>query len=177
MMLATAEACAEATLDRWYAAWNAHDVAGIATLFTDDVVYEDPTAPEPIIHGRGAVEALAAGLFAAMPDLRLERLEIWVSEGGGVIASAFRFTATLCGPSIARGLPAFAPTDSPVEFLGMDRSALREDRLARHQIFMDTVEVGRQIGAFPTRGSALDKLSRRAQHLTARRMRRQVAAR
>jgi hypothetical protein len=53
----------------------------------------------------------------------------------------------------------------------MDRSEIRDGKLARHQIFWDMVELGRQIGAFPTRGSRAEKLSRRLQHLAARRMR------
>jgi hypothetical protein len=53
----------------------------------------------------------------------------------------------------------------------MDRSEIREGRLARHQIFWDMVELGRQIGAFPARGSVAENLTRRLQHLAARRMR------
>jgi hypothetical protein len=55
----------------------------------------------------------------------------------------------------------------------MDRSEIREDRLARHQIFWDVVELGRQTGLVPERNSRMEKLSRRLQPLTARRMRRQ----
>jgi hypothetical protein len=54
----------------------------------------------------------------------------------------------------------------------MDRSEIRDGRLSRHQIFWDMVEFGRQIGAFPKRGSRGEKLSRQLQRLTARRMRR-----
>jgi hypothetical protein len=56
--------------------------------------------------------------------------------------------------------------------LGMDRSEIREGRLARHQIFWDMVELGRQLGAFPQRGSRAERLTRRLQRLTARRLRR-----
>ena len=65
-----------------------------------------------------------------------------------------------------------APTNTRIELLGMDRSEIQGDRLARHQIYWDVVELGRRIGLVPPRNSAMDKLSRRLQHLTARRMRR-----
>jgi hypothetical protein len=50
----------------------------------------------------------------------------------------------------------------------MDRNELRGDPLCRHRIFWDMAELGRQIGVFPPRGSATEKLSRRLQQLTAR---------
>ena len=56
----------------------------------------------------------------------------------------------------------------------MDRSEIKDGRLARHQIFWDMVELGRQIGAFPPRGSAAEKWSRRLQHFAAYRMRRRL---
>ena len=175
MITATADAAACQTLDRWYAAWNAHDVPAIAALVTDDIRYEDPTAAEPVMHGRAAVEAWATVMFAAMPDLHLERLDTWVTTGGAVIASAFGFTATPRGALVAPGLPPLAATNTPIKLLGMDRSELRDDRLARHQIYVDTADAGRQLGAFPPSGGPLDKISRRAQHLVAARMRRQAA--
>lgn len=56
--------------------------------------------------------------------------------------------------------------------LGMDRSEIRDGRLARHQIFWDIAELGRQLGAFPARGSTADRVTRQLQRLTARRLRR-----
>jgi hypothetical protein len=159
-------------LERWYGAWNAHDVAAVSGLITDDIRYEDPAAPASVLHGRQAVEEYVRDGFKALPDLRLEKLEEWVTEGGDVIASYFRLTGTFSGPGHAPGLPPLAPTNTSIELLGMDRSEVRGDRLARHQIFWDTTEFGRQIGLVPARNSAIEKLSRRLQHVAARRMRR-----
>jgi steroid delta-isomerase-like uncharacterized protein len=171
--MATArESAATDALRRWYAAWNAHDVDAIGALMTDGVRYEDPSAPESVMHGTRAVLEYVRAAFAAIPDLRLEKLEEWVSPGGAVIASYFRFSGTLTGSLTAPGLPSLAPTNRSIELLGMDRSEIEDGRLSRHQIFWDMVDLGRQIGAFPQRGGALDKLSRRAQHLEALRMRR-----
>jgi ketosteroid isomerase-like protein len=83
----TAEATASETLARWYEAWNQHDVEAISALMTDDVRYEDPSAPAAVMHGREAVEQYARAGFAGIPDLNLEKLEEWVTPGGGVISS------------------------------------------------------------------------------------------
>jgi steroid delta-isomerase-like uncharacterized protein len=167
-----ATSAASDVLARWYDAWNAHDVAAVSALLTDDIRYEDPAAHANVLEGRQAVEEYVRGAFRALPDLHLEKLEEWVSPGDAVIASYFRITATFTGVGEAPGLPPLAPTNAPIDLLGMDRSEIREGRLARHQIFWDMGEFGRQIGAIPSRGSAMEKLSRRLQHLTARRMRR-----
>ena len=173
-MATTAETLAPTdVLGRWYAAWNAHDVDAVSALLTDDVRYEDPAAHADVLEGRRAVEEYVSAAFRGLPDLHLEKLEEWVTPGGEVIASYFRITATFSGVAEAPGLPPLAPTNGRIELLGMDRSEIRDGRLARHQIFWDTGELGRQIGALPPRGSAMERLSRRLQHLTARRIRRQ----
>jgi len=161
-------------LERWYAAWNAHDVDAVAALVTDDVRYEDPAAHANVLEGRRPVAEHVRAAFRGLPDLHLEKLEEWVSPGGQVIASYFRVTATFSGVLEAPGLPPLAPTNSGIDLLGMDRSEIRDGRLSRHQIFWDTGELTRQIGVLPPRGSATERLSRRLQHLTARRMRKQT---
>jgi steroid delta-isomerase-like uncharacterized protein len=166
------EQVASEALARWYAAWNAHDVRAISELMTDDVRYEDPSAPSAVMHGRAPVENYVRAAFAGIPDLGLEKLEEWVTPGGQVIASWFRFSGTFRAPLTSPGLPSLAPTGRPIELSGMDRSEIRDGQIARHQIFWDMVELGRQIGAFPKRGTSADRLSRRLQQLTARRMRR-----
>jgi steroid delta-isomerase-like uncharacterized protein len=168
---ASAEAAASDTLARWYEAWNAHDVDAVSALMTDDVRYEDPAGPSPLLHGRAAVAQYVHRAFAGIPDLHLEKLEEWVTPGGAVIASYFRFSGTFAAELTAPGLPSLAPTGGRLEMLGMDRSEIRERRLARHQIFWDIAELSRQLGALPTRGSRGERVARRLQRLTARRLR------
>ena len=163
---------ASEVLARWYAAWNAHDTAAISDLLTEDVTYEDPAGPAPVMHGREDIAQYTTRAFRAIPDLHLEKLEEWVTDGDEVIASYFRITGTFKESLEAPGLPPLAPTGQPIDLQGMDRSVIRDGRLARHQIFWDTTELGRQLGAFPPRGSRAEKASRRLQHLTAWRLRR-----
>jgi len=168
----SAEAAASDTLARWYEAWNAHDVDAISALMTDDVRYEDPAAPSAVMDGRAAVTQYVRAGFAGVPDLHLEKLEEWVTPGGKVIATCFRFSGTFAAKLTAPDLPPLAPTGGRLEMLGMDRSEVRDGRLARHQIFWDIFELSRQLGALPPRGSRAERISRRLQPLAARRLRR-----
>jgi steroid delta-isomerase-like uncharacterized protein len=171
-LAASGEAVASDTLARWYEAWNAHEVKAVSALMTEDVIYEDPAAALPLMHGRAAVEQHVHRAFAGIPDLHLEKLEEWVTAGGDVIASYFRFSGTFAVELTAPDLPPLAPTGGPLEMLGMDRSQIREGRLARHQIFWDIADLSRQLGALPPRGSRAERVARRLQPLSARRMRR-----
>jgi ketosteroid isomerase-like protein len=45
---------ASSVLERWYVAWNAHDVDAVGALMTDDVRYEDPAADADVLEGRQA---------------------------------------------------------------------------------------------------------------------------
>jgi steroid delta-isomerase-like uncharacterized protein len=168
-----AEAAASEALDRWYSAWNAHDARAILALTTEDIRYEDPMAPEPIMHGREQIEPYLHGGLHAVPDLHIEMLDKWVTPGGQVIASAFQFTATFSAPLNYPGRPSLAPTGRKLQVTGMDRSEIRDSRLARHQIFWDAAELGRQMGLLPPRNSPAERFGLRLQHLAARRMRRQ----
>jgi len=100
------------------------------------------------------------------------RHEAWVTPGGGVIASYVRFSGTFAANLTAPGLPPLTPTGGRLKMLGMDRSEIRDGRLARHQIFWDIAELSRQLGALPQRGSRAERIARRLQRLTARRLRR-----
>jgi steroid delta-isomerase-like uncharacterized protein len=155
-------------LRRWYAAWNAHDPDAIMALMTDDVVYEDPGATEPLTRGRAPVGQWARTAFRAVPDMHLELLEEWASPGAAVIATYFRFTATFTGPLDPPGL---APTNTRLEFYGMDRNEIRDGLIARHQIFWDIAERYRILGLLPRQGSRAERLAVRVQQLTARRIR------
>ena len=168
---AAGEAAARDTLARWYEAWNAHNVDAISALMTDDVTLRGPGGT-PTRHARSRRRHADVGrAFAGIPDLHLEKLEEWVTQGGDVIASYFRFSGTFAAELTAPRLPPLAPTGGRLEILGMDRSEIRDERLARHQIFWDIAELSRQLGALPLRGSRAERIARHLQRLTARRLR------
>ncbi len=60
------------------AAWNAHDVDGIAAFYTDDCFKED-IAVGKVAHGKEEMKALIGGAFAAMPDMEIELVTLFDS--------------------------------------------------------------------------------------------------
>lgn len=58
-------------LDRFVAAWNAHDLDGIMSCFTEDCVFWSSAGPYPqggVFEGRKAVAEATAAIFQAFPD-------------------------------------------------------------------------------------------------------------
>ena len=56
-------------IDRYNDAWNRQDVAAIAAMHTDDIVFHNHTAGERV-EGRDAVSAHIAGIFGNWPGMQ-----------------------------------------------------------------------------------------------------------
>ena len=80
----------EAFVRRFNTVWDEHDVDGIVEMFTDDVVFEASFGAEPCGEravGKAAARALAAAVFARIPDLHFEELRHFVSPDFAVVES------------------------------------------------------------------------------------------
>ena len=64
--------------ERWLAAWNAHDLDAVMTLFHEDVVFTSPLAikvvpeSEGVLHGKEALRAYWSAALKLVPDLHFE---------------------------------------------------------------------------------------------------------
>jgi ketosteroid isomerase-like protein len=70
---------------RWCAQWNAHDLEGLLTHFTEDVVFTSPVAGrilggDGIVRGKAALRAYWQTGLEKVPDLRFEIIDVY----GGV---------------------------------------------------------------------------------------------
>jgi hypothetical protein len=70
---------------RWCALWNARDLDGLLTHFTDDVVFTSPVATrvlggDGIVRGKAALRAYWQLGLEKIPDLRFEVIDVY----GGV---------------------------------------------------------------------------------------------
>jgi predicted ester cyclase len=155
----------------WETAMNARDAVGIASLCTEDVVWEDS-----VLMGAGPLRGRAAVrdffdeyLFSPFPDLRFEILELIVSEDGSRAADRARFSGTFLAPVSALGL---APTGQPTEFEVAVYFSLREGKVERARAIVDMLDIARQTGAAPLQGTIGDRLVSMFQHLKAFRLRR-----
>lgn len=159
-------------LESLHAAVNAHDAEAVAALCGEDVVWEDPAAPEPL-RGREAVYLFHRDImFRALPDVTIELVDgPYLSLDGVGVAVRLRIRGTMTGPLSA---PGFGPTGRAVEFETAEFSSFDDDLLVRHTVVMDTLGLARQIGAVPKAGSLAERVGVWLQRLAARRARARV---
>ena len=157
-------------LERLHGAVNRHDAQAVAELCAEDVVWEDPAAPE-LLRGREAVHRFHRDIMLrAIPDVRIELVDgPYLSLDGTGIAVRLRISGTMTGPLTP---PGFAPTGGPVAFETAEFSRFQGNLLLHHTVVLNMLDLARQIGAVPKAGSRAERIGIGFQHLAARGMRR-----
>ena len=82
----------QATIDAFNAAFNRHDADALATLLTDDTVFED-TSPAPDgrrVEGKAAVVEFWRGWFTRNPDAHFDAEEMIVSGNRATVLWVYR---------------------------------------------------------------------------------------
>ena len=92
------------------------------------------------------------GLFAAVPDFRLE-VTSTVAEGSRV-AIHWHATGTFDG---TRKFQGFTPNGRRVELEGCDLLTVEDGKIVRNDAYSNGMEFGRQIGALPPMGSPQER--------------------
>ncbi|HEX5851951.1 MAG TPA: ester cyclase [Solirubrobacteraceae bacterium] len=152
-------------VERYQAAWNGCDTAGMAQLITEDIVWADPALPEPA-RGIPAVQEFMRTSFRAFPDLRFgEPDPPALAVAGDVILWGWYMEGTHRG-SIEP--PGFAPTGRSMKVEGVDHWTMRDGRIARYRAFYDMNDVARQLGIVPAPGSRAERGMVALQRLQAR---------
>lgn len=147
-------------------AFNAHDIDRILAMFTDDAVWQAPSAPDPLV-GRQPVAALLRGWFQAFPDFCFppEDVVVYQSLDGTKGASHWRVTGTMTGPLDP---PGFAATGRKFEVHGTCLYEFRDGRFSRHTIVYDSMDMLTQLGLMPAGDSWPSRTMVRLQRLTAK---------
>jgi steroid delta-isomerase-like uncharacterized protein len=127
----------------WLAAWAGS--GKFADSCAPDVQYEDPLAHDPL-RGIGALEAHAATLRGALPDLRIERTGSTLT-GGAFACIPWRAAGT--HKNATTGLPA---TNRFVTLHGMHYLELSDGQIRRARGFFDLYDAATQLGLLPSRG-------------------------
>jgi steroid delta-isomerase-like uncharacterized protein len=156
---------------RFLNAWNALDGEAVASLCTEEVVWNDPSTPEPLI-GRGGVLEFVEMTGRAFPDFHVtETAPPYFLPDCTRVLSPYHMTGAMLGP-----MNAFAPTGRNLSVSGVDDWTFKNGLLDRYYSYYDTIDVARQLGIMPQSGGRAERLMTRLQHAQARLQRRHAQA-
>jgi steroid delta-isomerase-like uncharacterized protein len=129
-------------------ALSAHDLDALRALWADDVVER---FPDRTCHGKDELAAYFGGLFAALPDFRMEKVS--AVEEGETVFVRWRMTGTHTGGQFS----GIDPTGKAITLDGMDEIAFRDGKMVSNFVIFDQMEIGRQLGLLPPDGSPPDR--------------------
>jgi uncharacterized protein (TIGR02246 family) len=109
-------------------AWNEQDVEALASVYSDDVVFQNHTAGEDEVVGRAAVLEHIGGIFERWPDLRFSSRRLYL--GDEVCVSEWTARAT-------------APDGRRLEWDGVDVMPIASGRIARKDVY-STAHIARE---------------------------------
>jgi steroid delta-isomerase-like uncharacterized protein len=129
-------------IDRYNAAWNDHDVDAILTMHTDDSVFENHTTGD-INVGKDAIGKAIRGIFTVFPDLEFETRRQYIRDD--LVVQEWTARGTHLGKMTRAGLEV-EPTGQQVEYRGMDVIPIEHGKVARKDVYSDSVTLLRQLG-------------------------------
>ena len=106
---------------RYTAAWNSGDPVSVAQFFSESGSLKVNDAAPAV--GREAITEVASGFMSAFPDMRLEMLELRITETGAEYH--WRFVGTNTGPG---------GTGAPVDFSGYEEWTFGDDDLVKQSL-------------------------------------------
>src|SRR5690242_13364768 len=128
-------------IDRYNAAWNAHDLDAIMSMHAPDMVFENHTAGESA-QGEGVREHIGR-IFESWPDLHFDTRRLYVRDG--VVTQEWTASATHTN-TMRRGDLVAEPTGKRIEWRGVDVIPFEDGRIKRKDVYSDSVSILRQIG-------------------------------
>ena len=142
--------------DVWQAGWAGGGRDDFAVCCTVDVRYEDPMTGGPV-QGVDALDAHAARLRRALPDVRVETIGARIAEGPfGCLP--WQVSGTQRGE--LGDLPA---TNRRVTLHGVHYVELRDGLICRARGFFDLYDAAMQVGLLPKNGSVAQNALRMIQ--------------
>jgi steroid delta-isomerase-like uncharacterized protein len=132
----------ERVLNDWATAWSSHDTEKVLSLFTDDCVYEDVTFGA-INHGKKELRAFADGVFAGVPDFKVELTARFVA--GPQAGMEWVMSGTHKGD-----FPGMPATGKRFSIRGVTILELQAGKIRRNSDYWDAANVMRQVGLLPS---------------------------
>ena len=129
-------------IDRYNAAWNDHDVAAIAAMHTGDSVFENHVTGDRH-EGPDEIARAVERIFAVFPDLAFETRRQYLRED--LVVQEWTARGTQLGRMTRAGVE-LEPTGRSVEYRGMDIIPIRNELVARKDVYSDSITLLRQLG-------------------------------
>ncbi|HXS44026.1 MAG TPA: nuclear transport factor 2 family protein [Solirubrobacteraceae bacterium] len=130
-----------AVIDRYNAAWNAHDLDAIIALHAADMVFENHTAGE-VAEGEAVRDHIGA-IFATWPDIAFETRRLYVRED--LVVQEWTARATHAS-TMRRGDLVAEPTGRRIAWDGLDVIPFEDGLVKRKDVYSDSVSILRQLG-------------------------------
>jgi steroid delta-isomerase-like uncharacterized protein len=138
---ADSAASLEQAIERYNAAWNAHDLDAILPMHAPDMVFANHTAGESA-QGDEVREHIAS-IFATWPDIEFSTRRLYVRDGLVVQEWTARATHSQL---MRRGELTAEPTGRRIEWVGMDVIPFEDGLVKRKDVYSDSVSILRQVG-------------------------------
>jgi steroid delta-isomerase-like uncharacterized protein len=129
-------------IDRYNAAWNAHDIETIIAMHTEDSVFENHVTGDVNV-GREEIGRAISSIFTVFPDLSFETRRAYIRDD--LVVQEWTARGTHEGPMKRSGIEV-QPTGRKVEYKGMDVIPIRDGLVARKDVYSDSITLLRQLG-------------------------------
>jgi predicted ester cyclase len=124
--------------------YNAGDLGGLVNSYTEDAVL---VTPDGIARGRAAIRERWARDKTSFPDRTLT-IDVIV-EQGDTVASEFTWAATNTGALVQPDGTELPPTGKRIQAKGMELVQVRDEKVAVHRAYWDTMALAGQLGLLP----------------------------
>lgn len=128
---------------------NLRNVDALHEHWAEDVLVQFPIVT---CRNRDEVRSYFASLFAAVPDLHIDVVNI--AGGGNTVLVRWHLTGTFSGAPWM----GIEPTGSHLEIDGADCFIVRDGKIAENFVVYDQLRFARQIELLPPEGSLVDRM-------------------
>jgi steroid delta-isomerase-like uncharacterized protein len=139
--MALAADSADAVVQAYLAAWNAHDSAKAAGFFADNVVYYDASVGKPIEGRDAAKTGVIDNFLTAVPDA------VWTMKGAPVVqGDRVAFEWEFAGNSTGPWGDGTAATGKHFSFTGASVFSVKDGKIITQSDYYDALGFYKQLG-------------------------------
>jgi steroid delta-isomerase-like uncharacterized protein len=132
-------------VDKYMAAWNAHDAAAAAQFFDEGVSYYDASTGAPVLGKAKAQSDIVQAFMTAVPDLKWTRDEEKPILSDDAVAFSWTFSGTNTGP----WSDGTKPTGKKFLIHGATLIRLKKGKIVSQGDYYDALTFDKQLGLTP----------------------------